>query len=210
MATHLSKREEGPQVRTFLAVELPQEEKTRLAALERGFAGHLSVLKWVAPDLLHITVRFLGALGESRLGLVADAAAKSAANIEPFTLRMTGLGAFPSERSPRVLWVELAHDRGFESLSRLFERLEGELAGLGFPKDERAFSPHITLGRVRDTASSADRQAVGETLARVKAGRNVNGHFAVRQLVVMRSDLARSGPKYTPIAFATLGRADGE
>ncbi len=205
MASHLSKISGGPQVRTFLAVELPAAQKTRLADLPRDFADHTSILKWVAPSLLHITVRFLGGLPEARLALVQDAATQSSSAVQPFSLRLSGLGAFPNDRTPRVLWVGLRDDPGLASLRQLFERLEHELTTRGFAPEERAFSPHLTLARVREGASTVDRRLLGETLTRVQAERQVTGAFEVGSLVVMRSDLGRNGPVYTPMAMAPLG-----
>jgi 2'-5' RNA ligase len=206
MATHLSKAVEEPRVRTFLAIELPAREKSRLAELERDFAEHRSVLKWVAPDLLHITLRFLGGVPAPNLPSIFDAATRSALALEPFVLRLSGLGAFPHVQTPKVVWVGLERDAGFTALESLFQRLDAELAAYGFPREERAFSPHITLGRVRESASGADRRRIGEMLAKVGERRQVRGSFWVTNLVIMRSDLSRTGSVYTPMAVAPLSR----
>jgi 2'-5' RNA ligase len=194
-----------PRIRTFIAIDLPDDQKTRFAALQREFAEHASVLKWVTPSLLHITVRFLGGVPEPGLAPVEEAARRSSSGIEPFILHFAGLGAFPSERVPRVLWVGLRDDAGMASLRQLSARLEHELVERGFEPEERAFSPHLTLARVRDGASTVDRRHLGDTLTRIQAEHQIKGRFDVRSLAVMRSDLGRNGPVYTPMARAPLG-----
>lgn len=193
-----------PRIRTFLALELPEGQKTRFTALQRDFAEHASILKWVTPSLLHITVRFLGGVPEPGLAAVEEAARRSCSGVEPFALHFSGLGAFPTEHVPRVLWVGLREDAGMASFRRLFARLDHNLVERGFKPEERAFSPHLTLARVRDNVSTADRRLVGDTLARVKVERQINGRFEVHNLTVMRSDLGRNGPAYTPMALAPL------
>ncbi len=204
----MSKTSDSAPIRTFLAVELPGSEKAKLAALEREFAGHASVLKWVAADLLHITVRFLGSVRADRIDSVKEAALKSAAGVAPFSLAMVGLGAFPNVRLPRVIWVGLREDAGLESLQLLHRQIEAELSQRGFAPEDRRFSPHITLARTRDDASSSDRRALGDTLEQVRMKRNVSGAFEVDALVVMKSELGRSGPRYTPMERVSLGRGE--
>lgn len=205
MAGHLSKAREGSPIRTFLAISLPEPQRAALSRLERDFDLHTSILKWVAPNLLHITVKFLDGVDASRLEAVDEAARQGAASTGPFSLALDGLGAFPSVRGPRVIWAGLKRDAGFRALALLFTRLEEALEMHGFPREARPFSPHITLARVRDAASSLDRGRVGESLARVQEKRALTAPFSVRDLVVMRSDLGPAGPSYTPMAVLPLG-----
>jgi 2'-5' RNA ligase len=205
MIPHLSKLNVDAQIRTFLAVELPKAEKERLARLGTAFAQYTASLRWTAPDLLHITVRFLGGVPQSKIGSVRQAAAEATLAISPFSLHISGLGAFPDERVPRVIWVGLSRDAGYESLQRLFSRLEAALAEQGFEREGRAFSPHITLARTRDQISSEDRRALGRRIVEVQRTTPVAGSFRVEALTVMRSDLGRSGPRYTPITSQPLG-----
>jgi 2'-5' RNA ligase len=103
-----------------------------------------------------------------------------------------------------VLWVGLERDEGYRSLEALFGRLEDALDARGLGREERAFAPHITLARTRDEISSAQRRALGEAIAAVRQRNRVTGAFAVRELIVMRSDLSRTGPRYTPLATLPL------
>jgi 2'-5' RNA ligase len=193
-------------IRTFLALELPDALKSRLAGFEREFSHHASVLKWPAQDLLHITLRFLGGVPEDRMPAVMEAAEAVASQSAPFTLSLSGIGAFPGTRRPRVIWVGLHQDSGYDALLTLFADLEECLTARGFPPEERAFSPHITLARTRDTISEAERRELGARLTDVAVKATVNGITPVDRLTVMRSDLARSGPAYTPLArYPLLG-----
>lgn len=201
----LSKHDVPGAVRTFLAVELPPACRAKLRALQAQFADGGSILKMVSPDLIHITVRFLGGVPQARLAALEEAARRAAARVEPFRLTLSGPGAFPNDRAPRVLWVGLERDEGYASLQRLFEVVEDELAARAFSREERRFSPHVTLARTRDTAASGERHRLGEMLARTKARHAPLGSFGVDALVVMRSDLSPHGPAYTPMATLPLG-----
>jgi 2'-5' RNA ligase len=205
MSIDLSKQSGSEKVRTFLAIPLPEAEKSKFGAVQRAFDAERNSLKWVAPELLHITVKFLGGVAATRLQLVEAAAAIAAGAVSPFALTIAGLGAFPNELSPRVLWAGLQDDAGLTALHRLFDQVEVALAAQGFGREERRFSPHITLARARDTATPMERRAVGDRLAVVRGRISVSGRFEVRELIVMRSDLSRNGPVYTPLAIAPLG-----
>jgi 2'-5' RNA ligase len=204
MVLDLSTKGVDEHVRTFVAVEPPPSEQARLGSLEGDFSSHSSVLNWVSPGLIHITVRFLGNISASSVGLVQDAVRESAGRSHPFALRLTHIGAFPNERMPRIIWVGLAADDGLRALQELHAELENELAARRFPRDPRAFSPHITLARTRDRCSPAEHRALGETVAALKENPEVEGTFEVVRLTVMRSDLSPNGPVYTPLALVPL------
>lgn len=204
MSAHLSKSQTGTTVRIFLAIDLPDSIRNELSALHNEFAGHAADLKWSASELLHITVRFLGGLLAERLTDVEEAARMGASGVQPFTLELSGLSAFPNERAPRVIWVGLGRDTGYKDLERLYRLTEDALTARGFPAEERAFSPHITLARTRDQISPSGRRSLGETVHRVRASADVSGSFPVDHFTVMRSDLSPRGPRYTPIVQLPL------
>lgn len=207
MPARESRTQAQSMIRTFLAIELPDALKERLFNLESEFARYASGLKWSAQDLIHITIRFIGGIPEARLPVVMGAAGEAAAASEPFTLSLSGLGAFPTTRKPRVIWVGLEPDAGLDALHRLFTDLEAALRVRGFSPEERPFSPHITLARTRDTLPEPDRRALGTRLAEVADRTAVEGSVPVRDLTVMRSDPGRTGPRYTPLARYPLLRA---
>src|SRR5690606_8650349 len=139
----------GARVRLFFAVKLPADEQEQLHdATARLRATDLPV-RWVPPEHLHVTLKFLGTVAEPLVAAVQDAGARAAAGLAPFDARLGGIGAFPNVRRPRVVWVGV---RDAEPLLRLHAALEQALAPLGFAPEDRAFQPHVTLGRVRDGA----------------------------------------------------------
>lgn len=208
MSARLSKPDAA--IRTFLAIELPRPIQDDLGRIESDFVEHASALKWSAADLLHITLRFLGTVSSDNMRDVQEAARTAAGQCRPFTLCLSGLGAFPSATAPRVIWVGLERGPGYLDLDYLHDLAEDALAARGFPKEERAFSPHITLARTRDNISRDDRYGVGEALQQVQASREVKGCFDVKKLTVMRSDLGPRGPRYTSVAVYPLGAGGQE
>lgn len=204
MSPDLSKPRDEVAIRTFLAIALPDSIKQDLARLQSSFVDQGSMLKWSDPRLLHITVRFLGAVPADRMQEVKDAAGEAAAGVPPFTLAVSGIGAFPNSRAPRVIWVGLVPGEELSRLERLFRLVEDALASRGFPSEQRAFSPHITLARTRDRISGEDRRVLGLVLQQVQATHDVSGQAPVGELLVMRSDLSRAGPRYTALASLAL------
>jgi RNA 2',3'-cyclic 3'-phosphodiesterase len=195
-------------VRTFLAVELPEQVRAQLAETQRGLAPEHRVLKVSNPELLHITLRFLENVAAQDLVLVVEAAREAAARTTPFAVTLCGVGAFPNARSPRVIWAGLAPDGGTEQLRRLASELDTALSARGFSRPQRPFAAHITLARLRDTAGPEDRRRIGALLPRVSAGTPVDVSFEVHAVTVMRSDLGPAGPSYTPLAVAALRPGD--
>jgi 2'-5' RNA ligase len=150
---------------------------------------------WVAPDNLHLTVKFLGGVDEGRLADVTAALARAARAAPPFDLHVLGLGAFPSATRPRVLWAGVA--AGAEPLTRLASAVDDVLGATGFAREDRAFSPHVTFGRVREPRR---QPALADTLD----ARRDFGHVQVTKLSLMRSDLSPRGARYTELAAIPL------
>lgn len=151
----------------------------------------------MASENFHVTVKFLGRIDEARVPDVIDALHTAVRGHPPFEIDVTGLGAFPSATRARVLWAGVA--AGGDPLAALAASVDGALAGLGFPREERAFSAHVTLGRVREPRRApALADALGAASARPF------GRIAVREAVLMRSDLSPRGARYTPLASLPL------
>ena len=159
-------------------------------------AAALSV-SWVAPENLHVTVKFLGNVDEARVQSVIDALRTAVRGHAPFDLEVGGLGAFPSATRARVLWAGLIG--GTTPLGALAASVEDALAQLGFPREDRPFSPHITLARVREPRRSPElAEALGVT-----SGRRF-GQVAVPDIALMRSDLSPRGARYSTLASIAL------
>jgi 2'-5' RNA ligase len=190
--------------RLFVALDPPEPVRRRLAALAvelRRAAGRAAdEIRWVEPEKIHLTVQFLGAVPE-RVPAVELGVRAAAAAARPLSLAVRGAGGFPNARRPRVVWAGLAGD--VAPLAALAEDLGRRLAPLGFPPEERAFSPHLTLGRARDRRGAP---GMAGALARVAHGDGAPWRAA--ELVLIESHLSPKGPRYEPVArFALLASA---
>jgi 2'-5' RNA ligase len=126
--------------------------------------------------------------------------------VAPFEIEAAGLGVFPNPHRPRVVWVGIAGE--IEALRTLHARLEDDLAAQGFPKEGRAFSPHLTMGRVRDRATPPEVRTLGQTVTALTIPSL--GRWRVERLAVIRSDLRPEGPLYTILHVAGLGETGAE
>jgi RNA 2',3'-cyclic 3'-phosphodiesterase len=200
----VSKQQARSTMRVFIAILAPKNIATRLALLPNAMEPHVPLLKNVTPDNLHLTLRFLGETPPERLQDIEDAVRDSAFR-NLFTLTLDRLGAFPNDRSPRVLWVGFKPDTGLEALRELHSQLEDGLATHGFPSEGRGLSPHLTLARVRDHVTTGEKRVLGDQWRKIAADYHGSETFDVTEVVVMRSDLSSSGPQYSALARVPLG-----
>ena len=145
---------------------------------------------WVGAENLHITLKFLGGVEDTRLSDVADAVGAAAA-VRAFDVELRGLGAFPTPTRPRVIWAGAADAPAFAELAAGVDR---SLGALGFPPEERGFTPHVTLGRVREPRR--DRALASALTA---GGTRPFGMLRVARVSLMRSDLSPRGARYTEL-----------
>jgi 2'-5' RNA ligase len=178
-----------------VAVLLPDDLRQRLETAIERLRPHAADVAWVAPANLHVTLKFLGRVDESRAPALAEALAASLAGQRAFDVGVRGLGAFPSPTRPRVLWAGLEDATG--GLAALAERVDACCGGLGFPREARAFAAHVTLGRVREPRR---QPALGEALARA----GDFGRLRVERVSLMRSELSPRGARYSELAAAPL------
>jgi len=184
-------------VRAFAAIGLPEEAQSSLAHLQGELARAGADVKWVEPQHLHLTLKFLGELSAEERQAVETAMARVAARHPAFTAALGAVGAFPSVGSPRVVWVGLAE--GAEQAASLAAALEREGTAIPLRREERAFSPHLTLGRVR---SPRNRGALSERLRSVAWHAPAPWH--VSSLRLYESVLSPAGPRYTVLLDARL------
>ncbi|OGP83949.1 MAG: 2'-5' RNA ligase [Deltaproteobacteria bacterium RBG_13_65_10] len=188
-------------IRAFVAVEIPGPLRALCAEICRRLAPATGRVGWVKPENLHLTLKFLGNADPSRLERLAESLAHKGAKLHPFEVELKGLGCFPSPRRPRVIWVGTGE--GAEALALLAQKVEGAAAKAGFSREARAFSPHLTLGRVRMDSPPAD---LGSLLAREDPGSL--GRFFVTEVILMKSRLDPGGSIYTPLRRIPLGRRE--
>ena len=188
------------QFRCFIAIELPEEVKAGLTRLQAKLKASQLRVKWVDPYGIHLTLKFLGNVDADRISQITGAMEEAAQGVPPFHLEIKGLGVFPNLRRVQVAWVGVSGE--VDKLVQLQQRLESNLAGLGFAPEPRAFTPHLTLARVRDQASPEERQRLGQLIADTKF--EATGSFPVEAISLIRSQLTREGAIYSQISSAEL------
>lgn len=184
------------RVRIFCAVELPEDARARVAAhvesLRRAAQGSLKIT-WERAEKLHLTLKFLGEIEAERVEALTRAANRAADVTGNFEVSLREAGAFPPRGNPRVLWLGLHDDAG--RLAELQKRLEAECERENFPREARAFRPHITIARIRTPNAAARRLA---TLHRET--NFAPATFDVGEFVIMQSQLGAGGSRYTPLS----------
>jgi len=188
------------EIRAFIAIELPDGIRDGLARLIAGLKSHQPDVKWVDPAAIHLTLKFLGNVASCRVDEITETITDAAAGIPPFSLEIKELGVFPGLNRVRVVWVGV--EGALDKLLQLQKRLETNLDILGFPPEERDFTPHLTLARVRDNASPAEREELGQLITATEVP--AIGSFNVRSVSLMRSQLSRTGAVYTRVAAVEL------
>ena len=193
------------RLRAFIAVDLPPAAREAVEGVTRRLrAGAGDGVRWVRPEGVHLTLKFLGDVDAGSVPSISQALGRAAASAAPFDLFLDGVGAFPNARRPRVVWVGLGG--GLEPLAGLQQSIEEELEALGFAGERRAFIPHLTLGRVRDGISTTQGRALSEALGGVGVQPGVK--LPVREVSLIKSDLRPSGAVYTRLHAAKLGNGE--
>ncbi len=189
-------------IRAFIAIELPAPVREALAAMQDRLGRQEErAAKWVAPQGIHLTFKFLGDVPAERLPAITEAMTQAARNRSALNLYLDKAGCFPGPERPRVLWVGLNGD--LSALADLQRAVETSLARLGFPREDRAFTPHLTLARLRDTCTPEERRRLGLAVRGLAAARV---DWIAREIALIRSDLQPAGAVYTRLAAAPLAR----
>jgi 2'-5' RNA ligase len=189
------------QIRAFIAIELSEDVKNRLRALQDILkAVDPGCAKWVSPDSIHLTLKFLGNTPVGKLDNIVQVMEKTARDATSFQIEITGLGAFPNLKRVQIVWVGVSGK--VEQLLSLQKDLDAGLAKLGFPRENRTFIPHLTLARIRDYVSADGRQALGEAIN----GSRTAPHsiIGVDSFSLIRSQLTRAGAIYTRLYSVEL------
>jgi 2'-5' RNA ligase len=189
------------QIRSFIAIELPDELKRALIRLQEQLqSGKQTPVKWVDPYSIHLTLKFLGNISGDMVGKITGALEEAVRGIPSFHLETKDLGAFPSLRRVQVVWVGLTGE--LERLSQLQQRIESSLSTLGFVPESRPFTPHLTLARVRDRATPDERQSLGQLIASTSFETAYS--LDIDSVHLMRSQLTREGAIYSRISSVKL------
>ncbi len=188
-------------IRAFIAIDLPEEIQKHLNQVSDQLQSQLDQVpvRWVPVQNIHLTLKFLGDVSLNNLEMLEKMLFSEVNGTRTFEFSVGGLGAFPSSHRPRVIWV------GVEAppdLGTLQSSIEGEMERLGYAREDRPFSPHLTLGRVSRNASSQQIHLIGEVLEKTRVG--FLGAARVEMVKLYRSDLRPGGAVYTNIYSAPL------
>lgn len=195
--------EQGEHWRLFVAVVLPDSVLAQVGRVQERLQGLAPerAARWVRPEGIHITLKFLGDAPVSQLDALRAALDAAVEGHSAFELYAAGLGAFPHTKQPRVLWIGLSGD--IAELNAVRESVEERISPLGFPTEKRDFHPHLTLARAARGASRADQAALGELVDKIDLPRLVT--WRVEGISLIRSDLGPGGAQYTQVHLAPLG-----
>lgn len=185
-------------LRLFVAVPLPEEILRWLTGLQRALRSMGLAARWIRPQGMHLTVKFLGRGDPAQVETLGAALAAAAAQAAPFLLCARGVGVFPGIRGARVIWSGVAGDPA--ALVALARRIDAGLAPLGFPAEARPFHGHLTLGRI---AAPQDPRLIVQAMERHGPERSPD--FAVTHLNLLRSELLPGGARHTLLHSAALG-----
>ena len=176
-------------IRTFIAFDTPETVRTKIARIQSELRKVTADIRWESQDKFHVTIKFLGDMEETVLPHVIEDIEEELKGSAPFSVTYTGIGAFPNNRSPHVIWAGCKNLDG--KLLEIKHTLDGCLVLRGFPIDHRTFLPHITLGRVNSNRGLPDVQALMQTL-------QLKPHNAtIREICVLKSELHPQGSVYT-------------
>ncbi len=193
----------GEQVRVFVALDLPQHAKETLEAAASDLRNTLPAgIRWVQPAGIHLTLKFLGDVDSNMVGPLLEAmtGATAPATQRPFDLKLSGLGMFPSEREPRVLWAGINGD--LAALNDLQQSVDRAISALGFAPERRPFRPHLTLGRVRDQVWPADRRRIGSLISQARLPDSPP--WQVSEVHLIKSNLTPQGAIYSSLGTSSL------
>ncbi len=174
--------------RLFIAIDLPLEIKRKLHKCEQELAKYIPRgVKWVELENLHFTIRFLGETEEDKIPNIIKIMDEVSQELSPFSISLKELGAFPSFKNPRVIWIGI--EKGEKEMTNLFNKLEKKIIELGFKREEKDFSPHLTLGRVKERIKWDEKWKINILYL----------EFLVEEITLFESQLTPQGPIYTPL-----------
>jgi 2'-5' RNA ligase len=186
-----------PNIRTFIALELPPSVISLLAKVQEDLKSMRLRAKWVRPENIHLTLKFLGNINSADIDKIGGAMMETVDDFVGIDLVARGVGVFPEIKRPRVIWVGLGGQ--IQSLFAMQRILEDNLAGLGFKKEKKPFKGHLTLGRFRQTINPNTIRQFMREYADLSSEK-----FTARRIILFKSDLKPTGPVYSQLRQAVL------
>ena len=205
-----SRKPGNDAVRAFIAIELPLPIRQALSTIEeqiqaRAGAAARKAIRWVPTENMHLTLKFLGEVSAGNVQALAHMLHSEASRHSPFRFSVGGLGAFPNLRRPRIIWIGMEAP---SELSNLQKAIDSETRHLGYPAEERPFSPHLTLGRISQNARPEEISLVAHVLGDLTV--ETIGQVQTSQVHLFRSDLRPAGAVYTRLFSFDLGRVNNQ
>jgi 2'-5' RNA ligase len=187
-------------IRAFIAVELPASLREQIIKQTDRLRQPLGedLMRWVPSENMHLTLKFLGDVPANHLDFIKQALSQIAKQFSAFDLQLSGLGSFPNSKQPRVLWVGIHAP----ALHTFQQNIENGMNKLGYKKEERPFSPHLTLGRARQPNSPIDSVKIRDALQSIQLGKI--GTARVNSVHLFKSDLSPAGSEYTKLFSANF------
>ena len=184
-------------MRTFIAIEIPGEIKQKMADVQRRLRDTAVDAGWTRPEGIHLTLKFLGEIPESKVPDIMGTLTRALGGTGGFRLEIERVGTFPSPKNARVVWVGVSGD--VERLMNLQTAVEDAMAELGMERDDRLFTPHLTLGRIKYLRSKEKWLNILEEIKNIK----LSG-FDVKAVALMKSELKRTGAVYSEMGRIEL------
>lgn len=194
-------------IRAFIAIELPDGIVQQLGDVEARLKPRMPAdcLRWVKPDSIHLTLKFLGQVPSDQLDLIASSLKAAVAAQHSFPIEVSGTGCFPNEHRPRVVWAGVHELSAGHHLQHLQRTVENAISPLGYPTEQRDFSPHLTLARVARDVKQGDLKKIGDVISDSQVGSL--GKWDVTHVALIKSDLRPTGAVYSILARAPLAKA---
>ena len=190
-------------LRAFIAIELPQSLQNTIEKQTVRLRQTLGddLVRWVPTQNMHLTLKFIGNIANSHLDFIKQLLIRTADSHSQFDLQIGGIGSFPNSKRPRILWAGIHAPAELTSLQR---SIESGPSRLGYEKDERPFSPHLTIGRVHQNIDTTNLQKIRNTLDSIQVG-NI-GSARIDSIHLYKSELQASGSIYTKLFSAPLNK----
>ncbi|MFQ5590436.1 MAG: RNA 2',3'-cyclic phosphodiesterase [Phycisphaerae bacterium] len=183
-------------MRLFVAIEFSDRVRSVLERAQTALRRKCEGVRWVRPEQLHLTAKFLGEVRDATVSIVGEAVARAAQRSGSFTMTVSGCGCFPQRGPVRIVWAGLTEQTG--ALTHCVDKVEEELEKEGFARERRAFSPHVTIGRVREDRSRGAIRSAAEGFALGPVEQSVSS------ITLMSSVLSSAGPTYTALRTIEL------
>ena len=190
-------------MRTFIAIDLTDDILQKIVGITAYLKTQVpsNAIKWVVEGNLHLTLKFLGEISESKVEQIKMLSIKAVHEINSFNFSVEGLGMYPNHKNPRVIWLGIINEKPLVKLATLIDQA---LFDAGVPREKRPFSPHLTIGRVRRSATQDEINNIGTVLSQFKV--DCLGEMPVEKVQLYQSELKPRGPIYTPLFDIPLNK----